>query len=261
MALPQRDQTATEPLRETAFCRRVAEYEALGRVERVSLDQQHAQAGERLPAPTNGGAGLVRTEMKLDIEPLRGTREVFLRPSLVKPRKIGEAEKTIALGQIELEWSAILQMGVVHENRLPRATGLVPSLEGNTLDGNVALVFSRRLELATIVELRRRRKRVRRMARTDLLGCEEPPVLLHHARDGVDLCLLERRFEPHTAHRGAVLPRGLDDVEARGALRIGVVEHETLVAARQAVVEREPLRNIRSIWPEVALAVMSRIAL
>ena len=65
-------------------------------------------------------------------------------------------------------------------------------------------------------------------------------MLLHHARDGVDLCLLERRFEPHTAHRGAVLPRRLDDVEARGAPRIGVVEHETLLAARQAFVEREP---------------------
>ena len=87
MVLPWRDETAAEPLCETAFCGSVAEHEALGRIERVFLDQQHAEAGERLPTPPNGRAGLVRAEMELDVEPLRGKREVFLRPGLVEPRK------------------------------------------------------------------------------------------------------------------------------------------------------------------------------
>ncbi len=69
---------------------------------------------------------------------------------------------------------------------------------------------------------------------------------LHHAHDGVDLRLLERRFEPDAAHRGAVLPRGLDDVEAGGAPRIGVVEHEALFAMREPVVEREPQTRKRA---------------
>jgi len=154
--------------------------------------------------------------------------------------KIREAEKAIALGEIALARAALLQMSVVYENRFPRATGLVPPLESNALDGNETLVFSRRLELTPIAELGLGRKRVRRRARLDLLGREEAPVPLHHARDSIDLRLLERRFEPQAAHRGAVLPRGLDDVEAGGAPRIGVVEHETLLAIRQTVVEREP---------------------
>ena len=140
--------------------------------------------------------------MKLDVEPLRGTREVFLRPSLVKPRKIGEAEKTIALGKIELEWSTVLQLGVVHENRLPHTTGLGPPLEGNALDGNVTVVFyieSRRFLIVVIHLDRQPRTSRRREAQTG-----------SRARSG-------SRSERTRRRRALPYPHGV--VAARGGLR------------------------------------------
>lgn len=119
-----------------------------------------------------------------------------------------------------------------------RAAGPWLAREGAALDRDEALVVARRLELAPPAELRRRWQQHRVAAADQLGGLGLPAEPREGARRRVDLGVLERRVEPHAAHRGAVAARRGEHVGALGPRRVGVVEHDPGRAAGERVVER-----------------------
>ena len=139
------------------------------------------------------------------------------------------------------------------EDARPLASFAGGALERHALDDGEALVVRRRLELAEarICRVGASTPGSERAAASSSSGVGERAEPIEEALDEVDLRLGERRVEPDAACGDPVARRGLDDVAARGACEVGVVEHDLARASGECLLERaarsrnEPPRSSR----------------
>ena len=169
----------------------------------------------------------------------------------MRRRGLGRRERSLPLGRAIRDRS--------HEDARREPIRMRHPLERNALHAREALVVGRRLELAERSHLLRRREKSRLGAcgLLQLLRLREVAESVEQAFDHVDLCLRERGIEPDAACGDAVAGTRLDDVAARGARQVRVVEDDFACSGSQRLVQRvgklpeRPAPRV-AVEPEVA---------